>query len=192
MSTTKTEVKKHLDQLVGLPLCISRRAADMLVLHFGTIREIENRSSSGKLRKNPRATVGDFSLHIQCPWRIENAEGIITGRGDLYRSADTGEYFNKELDDDSFYEHGNNFQDRRMSELLQGIEPVTGSYMNVTNFLIVENTEADNFGEATIYLSGGYRLRIFPSSSKGEHWRLLQVATDEKHFVVKDSDVEFD
>jgi hypothetical protein len=192
MSTTKTEVKKHLDQLVGLPLCITRRAADLLVLHFGTIREVESRNLRGKLRKNPKATVGDFSLHIQCPWRIENSEGIITGRGDLYRSADTGEYFDKELDDDSFYEHGKNFQDKRMGELLQGIEPITGSYMNVTDFLIVEATEADNFGEATIYLSGGYRLRIFPSSSKGEHWRLFQASTEEKHFVVEGSAVEFE
>jgi hypothetical protein len=79
-----------------------------------------------------------------------------------------------------------------MGELLQGIEPITGSYMNVTDFLIVEATEADNFGEATIFLSGGYRLRIFPSSSKGEHWRLLQGATGEKHFVVEDTGVEFE
>jgi hypothetical protein len=186
MPTTKTEVKKHLDQLIALPLCISRRAADMLILHFGTIQEVENRSLSGKLRKNPKGTVGDFSLHIQCPWRIENSDGIITGRGDLYRSPETGEYFGKELDDDSFYEHGKNFQDRKMGELLQGIDPITGSYMNVTNFLIVEETEAENFGEATLHLSGGYRLRIFPSSSKGEHWRLLQGVTDEKHFVVED------
>jgi hypothetical protein len=79
-----------------------------------------------------------------------------------------------------------------MGELLQGIEPITGSYMNITNLLIVENTEAGNFGEATIYLSGGYRLRIFPSSSQGEHWRLLQGATDEKHFVVEESKLDFE
>jgi|SRR5687767_6738852 len=192
MTSTKTEIKKHLDQLIGLPLSIARRAADMLVLHFGTIREVESRSLSGRRRKNKKGTVGDFALHIQCPWRLENSDGIITGRGDLYRSAETGEYFDAELDDDSFYKHGKNLQDRKMGELLQGIEPVTDSYMNVTNFLIVEKTEADNFGEATIYLSGGYRLRIFPSSSTGEHWRLFQGATDEKHFVVEGSVIEFE
>lgn len=191
MSSTKIEIKKHLDQLVGLPLSIARRAADMLVLHFGTIREVESRSLSGKLRKNPKGTVGDFALHIQCPWRLENSEGIITGRGDLFFSAETGEYFDDEKDeDDAFDKQGKNLQDRKMGELLQGIEPITGSYMNVTNSLVVENTESDDFGEATIYLSGGYRLRIFPSSSKGEHWRLFQGATEEKHFVVEDSGVE--
>jgi hypothetical protein len=192
MLSTKTEVKKYLDKLVGLPLSIARRAADLLVLHFGTIQEVENRSLSGELRKNPKGTVGDFALHIQCPWRLENSEGIITGRGDLYVSAETGEYFDKEVDDDSFYKHGTNLQDKRIGELLQGVEPITNSYMNVTNFLIVESIEAGEFGEATIYLSGGYRLRMFPSNSIGEHWRLFIPSTEEKHFVVEGSGVEFE
>lgn len=126
------------------------------------------------------------------PWRIENADGIITGRGDLYCSAETGEYFDDELNDDSFYEQGKNLQDRKLGELLQGIEPITGSYMNVTNLLVVEKTEADRYGGASLHLSGGYRLRIFPSSSTGKHWRLFQGATAEKHFVVEASRVEFD
>jgi hypothetical protein len=159
MSSTKNEIIKHLDQLKGLPLSISRRAADMLMLHFGTIQEVENRSLRAK-RKNLGNAVGVFALHIQCPWRLENSDGIITGRGDLYFSAETSEYFVNELDDDFFYEFGKNLQDRRMGELLQGVEANTGSYINVTDYLVVEKTAADNFGEATIYLSGGYRLRI--------------------------------
>ncbi|HET9906022.1 MAG TPA: hypothetical protein VFQ23_05265 [Anaerolineales bacterium] len=190
MSSTKAEIKKHLDQLVGLPLSIARRAANMLVLHFGTIREVEGRRLSRKKRKDKKGTVGDFALHIQCPWRLENSEGIITGRGDLYLSAETGNYFDDDEEDDSFDKQGMNLQDRKMGELLQGIDPITGSYMNVTNFLIVESIESDDFGEATIYLSGGYRLRIFPSSSTVEHWRLFQPATEEKHFVVEGSEVE--
>jgi hypothetical protein len=47
--------------LIGLRLSIVRRAADMLVLHFGNIRA----HSSGK------GTVGDYALHVQCPWRLD-------------------------------------------------------------------------------------------------------------------------
>jgi hypothetical protein len=42
------------DVLIGLRLSIVRRAADMLVLHFGDIRP----HSSGE------GTVGDYALHI--------------------------------------------------------------------------------------------------------------------------------
>jgi len=57
--------------------------------------------------------------------------------------------------------------------------------------LVVEKVDADSFGGATICLSGGYRLVLFPASSRNEHWRLLQGATNEKHFVVSGSQVEF-
>ncbi len=38
VSTLETEFHQALTQLVGLPLAATRRAADMLVLHFGTMR----------------------------------------------------------------------------------------------------------------------------------------------------------
>jgi hypothetical protein len=192
MASIEFEIKKHLTALVGLPLCISRRAADVLVLHFGTIREVDTGGSKAGKRVDKKGSVGDFSLHIQCPWRIEKSDGIITGRGDLYISAETGEYFDDAVDDNSFYKQGKSLQDKKVGELLQGIDPITGSYMNITNFLVVESVTADSFGGATLYLSGDYRLVIFPSSSKGEHWRLFQAATNEKHFVMSHSQVEFE
>ncbi|MBI3176237.1 MAG: hypothetical protein HYZ25_21135 [Chloroflexi bacterium] len=188
MSSIKVETKKNLEKLMGLPLSLSRRAADMLVLHFGTIREVENRK-----HKDKKASVGDYALHIQCPWRLENSDSVITGRGDLYYSAETGEYFDMEqLDDNSFQKKGRSIQDKKMSEVLQGTDPITGSYMNITNLLVVENIESDDFGGAVIYLSGDYRIRMFPASSKGEQWRLFQPTTDEKHFVVEGSKSEIE
>ena len=191
MTSVKEEIKQHLSLLIGLPLSIARRAADMLVLHFGTIREVESGIKVGK-RAGEKGSVGVFSLHIQCPWRLDASDGIITGRGDLYISPETGEYFDDELDDDTFYEQGKNLQDKKISELLQGIDPITGDYMNTTQFLMVETVDSDNFGGATIGLSGGYRLVLFPASSVSEYWRLFQGATNEKHFVVSASSVEFE
>lgn len=192
MASVKDKIKQQLSLLIGLPLSIARRAADMLVLHFGTIREIEGGIKVGK-RAGEKGSVGDFSLHIQCPWRLEESDGIITGRGDLYISPVTGEYFDDVLDDNTFYKQGKNLQDKKMGELLQGVDPVTGSYMNITKFLIVETVDADNFGGATICLSGGYRLVLFPYSSVGsEDWRLLQARKNKKHFVVSSSHAGFE
>ncbi len=59
-------VFKALEPLVGLPLSIARSAADMRVFHFGKVRPAAN----GK------GTVGEYALHIQCPWRLVGKEGL--------------------------------------------------------------------------------------------------------------------
>ena len=59
MLSLKERVREHLAPMVGLPLSIARRAADMRVFHFGKVSEVSG------------GTVGEFALHIQCPWRIE-------------------------------------------------------------------------------------------------------------------------
>ena len=58
------------DVLIGLRLSIVRRAADMLVLHFGTIRP----HPSGE------GTVADYALHVQCPWRMDSQAQVIASR----------------------------------------------------------------------------------------------------------------
>jgi hypothetical protein len=63
-----------LDMLIGLRLSIVRRAADMLGLHFGDIRP----HPSGE------GTVGAYTLHVQCPWRLDRPNGTVTGSGDLW------------------------------------------------------------------------------------------------------------
>jgi hypothetical protein len=72
MSTTAEKILSHLQPLIGLQLTIARRGADMRGFHFGPIRVVEG------------GTVGDYALHVQCPWRIEGSQGIVTGRSDLW------------------------------------------------------------------------------------------------------------
>src|SRR5262249_40376687 len=69
------------DVLIGLRLSIVRRAADMLVLHFGDVRA----HPSGE------GTVGDYALHVQCSWRLDGPAGTVTGQGDLWEYAGPGE-----------------------------------------------------------------------------------------------------
>ena len=188
MIPIEVENKQHLNLLIGLPLCIARRAGDMLVLHFGTIRDVITiRKRDGKERKG---TVGDFALHVQCAWRIEDANRIVTAISDLYYSAETGEHFNYLPNGEIENENKENLRDKKIGDLLQGYDPETRSYTNATKLLVVEAVDADKFGGAAISLSGGYRFVIFPASSNGEYWRLFQPATNEKHFVVKGSKSE--
>ena len=70
MNNIADQITIQLQALVGLKLSIARRAADMLVLHFGTIREVESRSLSGRKKDAKKGTVGDYALHIQCAWRL--------------------------------------------------------------------------------------------------------------------------
>jgi len=178
MGSVAEETQNHLTPLVGLKLSVARRAADLRNFQFGQIRKVE-----------PRGTVGEYGLHIQCPWRIEGPDGIVTGRSDLWDPSDP----DAKVDWDSWdYDKDANLQDTRIAELLGGEDPVTGSPMNVSNRLIVEAVDADDFGGATIQLSGGYRLVIFPAGTRGEDWRIFRPKLDEPHFVVSGGRIEPD
>jgi hypothetical protein len=90
------------DVLIGFRLSIVRRAADMLVLHFGDIRP--HPSGDG--------TVGAYALHVQCPWRLDGPTGTVTGDGDLWVYAGTGE-----RPESWSYDDGLSLQDIRLAGL---------------------------------------------------------------------------
>lgn len=71
-STTEERVQQELQKLVGLELTATARAADMRGFHFGELRRYRGR------------TVGGFALHVQCAWRIEGPDGVVTGRSGLW------------------------------------------------------------------------------------------------------------
>ncbi|MFL5735150.1 MAG: hypothetical protein ACJ78Q_18495 [Chloroflexia bacterium] len=197
----KNKVVRALLPLVGLKLSLARRWADMRIFNFGDLKPTEDGS------------VGQYALHIQCPWRIDGPEGRFTGRGDLWDHVS-----GKPMPDE--WEPGidDNVQDARLHELLQGYEPYTpvrvslhellkgtephiqevpadedpwlalpriGTFINTGPLLVVEKVQGTEIGDATIHLSGGYRLILFPSGTKGEDWRVFQPGSDEPHFVVE-------
>lgn len=176
MTDIRKQVTEQLSQLIGLKLSIARRAADMRGFHFGRLT----------LRPDGKGSVGEFALHIQCPWRIDGPDGIVTGDGDLWDSAEPDE----EVDWDTWhYDENENLQDWQIAALLGGYDPSTRSFTNDTGFLVVEGVEADDFGGATVTLSGGYRLSIFPSGGVGEDWRLFRPSAP-SHFVVRGGRIE--
>lgn len=162
------EIRNQLEPLIGLKLSIARRVGDMRNFQFGPIRKVD------------RGTVGDYALHIQCPWRIENPYGIVTGYSDLWEPAEADEEIDWENWD---YEDGN-AQDKHLQAMLKNYDPDTRSIINEGEWLVVESIQADAYGGASIILSGGFRLVIFPAGTQNEDWRIFQPNTDGPHFVV--------
>ena len=141
----------------------------MRIFHFGEITE------------NGKTSFGKFALHIQCPWRIENSQEIITGRMDLYEPA--GEVIDcNTMEWDSEKE---NLQDKKILELFKDFDFEAKSSLSKTKLLTVESVDSDNHGGAIIRLSGGYTLVLFPSGSTNEDWRLFIPNNLDSHFVVE-------
>src|SRR5258708_5738171 len=138
------------DVLVGFRLSIVRRAAAMLVLHFGDIRA----HSSGK------GTVGAYALHVQCPWRFDGPVETITGHDDLWKYAGPGE---QPLD--CSYEDGLSVQDERLNNFLGPQDVSTGSWVNETDRLVVAAAQQTSRGDLRLELTGGHAILLFPPSS---------------------------
>ena len=145
------------DVLIGLRLSIVRRAADMLVLHFGTIR----------LHPSGEGTVADYALHVQCPWRLDSPKGTVTGRDDLWEYAGPGE-----RPPNWSYDDGLSLQDKKFGELFVRDES-TRSWVNESDGFGVAAAEQAKRGDVTLSLINGYEILIFPACSSSEAWRLL-------------------
>lgn len=171
---TKAQILGHLRPLAGLRLSLARRASSMRVFHFGVIRPY------------PPGTVGEFALHIQCPWRMESLEGMITGSEDLFRPMSMTDTKCPNFNWKSWsYDKDGCLQDELIEKWLQEHDLDTPSFKENESSLLVNEISADCCGGATIRLSGGYSLVLFPSRTRGEHWRIFRPG-DLSHFVVQD------
>ncbi len=150
--------------LVGQRLCIARNAGNMKNFHFG-----ETWIEDG-------FTMGQFALHIQCPWRLEGGGRILTGSGDYYVRADENQ--------DPDWEPGTH-TGHRQDEILKDLLGLTSDTLPDAEKPILTVLEArrTSFGDIELVLSFGYRLVIFPASSRGEEWRLLPLANQGPHLV---------
>jgi hypothetical protein len=166
---SQNKVQQVVDSLIGLRLSVARRAADMRMFHFGQMREDNG------------GTAGQYALHVQCPWRIDGPEGIVTGRSDLWEHVS-----GKPMPDEWEPSIDDNLQDMRIRSLFGDYDPKTG-HVNTGELLVVERVRASDIGDLDISLSGGYRLVVFPSGSTGEAWRILGPRKDVAHFVVEGS-----
>ena len=161
------EMQKQLSVIIGLPLTIARRAADMRMFHFGQIKSCD------------RGSWGEFALHIQCVWRVEGPQEIVTGCGDLWEPKDED---NEE--EVWHYDTHENLQDWKLKELLESYDSKTRSLVNLSKKLIVESVEIIFPGDLIIKLSGGYKIVTFIHHTRGEMWRFFSPGTDDDHICM--------
>lgn len=163
----KNHIKNILEQLVGLEFTRTTRVGATECIKFGVLYRIVDRTGIER-------QVGEFGIHLQCPWRIIKGNIIVVGYNDLSEQPDeTAEY-----DEDFNWDvQGGNLRDIKMATFLN-----SGKY-------IVESVDADDFGGFELTFNDNIKLTVFPAlSSKSiysEYWRLLDNRNEnEGHFVV--------
>ena len=159
--------REALQPLCGMRLSAIGAAADMLWVHFGELTTVPTRS--GGMKK-----VGEWALHLQCPWRFVRGGAIVLASSDFYYDAETGEHHDQDSDRDSVYAR----HEKLLSELVDGQK---------TTVLRIESIEAGAF---EIRFAEDLKLSIMPvhstSGPKMESWRFFQPDRDGPHFVFEE------
>jgi hypothetical protein len=140
----------------------------MLWLHFGERRRAPT-------QRAPDREVGDYALHVLCPWRISRG-GVITGRSDIYVPVDP------DLDEMDFRwdRPGQSIVDSQLARWIGA---------NAAAPLTVVDIHVDGCAGFTLSLPDGNAFEVFPDAFSmphdiREHWRLFRPATSDAHFVV--------
>jgi len=146
----KKELKESLQVLVGLKLSRATRAINMQCFQFGRLQPIR------------KGFIGEFSLHIQCPWRLTNGHEIIVGSEDLYEQPFEKAEYNPEFEWDAPMA---NLRDVKLHNFME------------SNQLTVLALTPDNYGGLDINFNEEINLTLFPTiTGKNEfleYWRLL-------------------
>jgi len=156
----KKVIYQALTPLIGLPLRNINRSANMLCLHFGDPRAVTDRDGSAR-------AVHDWTIQVQCPWRISQNGRIVIAYRDFY------------------------FSDVPLSNLAVMSKSRFNSLLDTlcaefdTTPPVVDAVENDDKGSFSVRLSFGYQLEVFPAESteSGKHWRIFQPGANDNSFV---------
>jgi hypothetical protein len=170
--TLQDRITEALSAIIQFPLWGATRVMNMEMFDFGDRRTQLN-------RKGQEVDVGEYALHIQCPWRIVSPDGIIVASEDRkYPEEETANW--QEFDSDS-----PSRCEARMAVWLREHSSAP---------LRVERVECDRVGGFRLFLQLGFVLEVFPASSLrgeySEYWRLFRPSMEASHFVVTGYGVE--
>lgn len=132
--------------------------------------------------RRPSPAASDWSLQLQCAWRLDGPDGIVTGRDDYHEPE-------PELSGDDFMDwdqnRGPNLQDVRIAAWL-GV-PYTGhrAAPPPERRPKVVAVRATTMGGAEIELKGGFRLHLFTAGSRSSDWSLFRPWSKRQHFHVQ-------
>jgi hypothetical protein len=168
----RAEIEQATLVLKGKALWRCLRAADMATFDFG------KRRKSCDSHGNPRE-VGEWALHIQCPWRITRDDRILVGNQDLYYPADY--QYGGESSVGFDWERDSTLRDKLLHSLLQ----------DGAQELVVDRVEVYEAGGLHIVFGEGFSMDVLPCDSvSDEHWRLFEPDKDAPHFVVTGRGIE--
>ena len=154
-------------KLVGMRLVAAAHAADLRGFGF-----IPVQGYSG-------ANTAEWWLHIQCSWRLQTTEQVITGSFDWYQPA-TSEYSSSGEWDPA---RGGSLQELKLRELFLDNDTSKRTIANNGKTLIVEAAEVDRYGGLALQFSGGVQLHVFPAGARGEFWRIFKKGDFDSHAV---------
>lgn len=159
--------QEAIQPLTGLRLSKVGAAADMLWVQFGDLQKVTTRAGL-------EGSVGEWALHLQCPWRIMEESTVVLASSDFYYDADSGETHNWGPDDVSVF-------DRNAERLNARLES------HDIDVLEIRTTAGGAF---EIQLSEKLSLSVMPVNSqigpKIESWRIFKPSSLDSHFVFED------
>lgn len=164
------QINSKLHCLVGLPLEDLGRAGDLVWFSFGKPRMVKTFVGGEK-------KVADFSLHVQCSWRITIHNQIVVESDDVYRP---NSRYRDSKSEFLWDVPGANCLDEKIA-----IVP------DLKKDNVVESVLSNHEGGLKITLNKGYVLDITPDdTSENEMWRFFAPFSDQPHFVVTGSGIE--
>lgn len=167
---SKENMRKDLEaavqEMVGLPLWASGRAANMQWFQFGARRSRTD-------RRGVTREIGTYALHVECAWRVVGPEGVVVGAADVDYDVEGALLEIRESAERSTR------LDARLKRLLDSEE------------LRVIKIDVSDLTFVKITLSAGHVLELVPMDSlPSEQWRLLKNVEPAHHWVVSGAEVE--
>jgi hypothetical protein len=158
--------EKALIALIGKPMWTYRRAADMAIFQFGPRKQVQD------FYGRP-TQIGEYALHIQCPWCIVRGSVVAVGSRDLRYPAHYIE--GESIPEDFNWERNAN----RLDSLMQAL------FEDGTREFNVRHVALGAGGACRIEFDEGMSLEVFPDDSLAhEHWRLFATEDGGIHIVM--------
>ena len=154
-----TLVQTRLNSLIGQPLTRVGRAADMLLLTFGS-----------------------YVLHIQCYYRLTEQGRTILARNDVYQPSEAmWTLWRSQGYEEDYIPEGFQSDDEGANRLDEAIERLNTDL----DGLIVRTAMLNQLGDLTMVFQCGATLTVMADTSGGEEcWRLFEDDETADHLVV--------
>ena len=154
-------IENRLCCIINVQLSQVGRAGNLAWFCFGEDVAVQNYKGENTIKS-------EYSLNVQCAFRIVQDKKIILASSDMY-IPNSKMQFVHEFDWD--VQGANRFDE--LAKAWKG------------NTIIVDSLKSDDFGGLKIYFSNEAVLEIFPDMSAPEEcWRFFECQSAEKHVVI--------